>query len=61
MENKKEKAIAQALASLQIDCIYVNPDYVASYRQKNNLPATPNQGQKLTFKRGGNNGGPRRI
>lgn len=55
MENtKKEKAITQALANLQIDRIYVRPDFVTSYRQKHNLP-TPT-GMKLVFKRGGNNG-----
>ncbi len=55
MENtKKEKAIAQALASLQIDRIYVNPNFVASYRQKHNL--TRANGMKLVLRRGGNNG-----
>ena len=55
MENtKKEKAIAQALASLRIDRIYVKPEFVNSYRQKHNL--TTSSGMKLVLKRGGNNG-----
>ena len=58
MENtKKEKAIAQVLASLQIDRIYLKPDYLASYRQKNNLK--PPSTLKLVFKRGGNIGNKR--
>ena len=58
MENtKKEKAIAQAIASLQIDRIYIKPDYLTRYRQKNNLK-TPST-FKLVFKRGGNIGNKR--
>ena len=53
-KSKKEKAIAQALANLQIDRIYVKPDFINNYRQKHNIP--PANGLKLVFKRGENNG-----
>lgn len=51
---KKEKAIAQALANLQMDRIYIKQEFVARYRQKNNL--SPSSGMKLVLKRGGKNG-----
>lgn len=60
MENsKKEKAIVQAIASLQIDRIYVNPNYVSAYRAKNSIPVP--SVHSLTLKRGVNSGRKPRV
>lgn len=50
---KKERAISQALASLQIDNIFVSNDFVNTYRKKVNLP--PLGVKKLALKRGRQN------
>lgn len=45
----KEKAIAQALANLSIDRIYLSASYIENYYKKNNINCT--SGPKLVYKR----------
>lgn len=47
--NKKEKAIASAIASLRIDKIYLKDEFINEYRKKNNLHVE--QAPKLTLRK----------
>lgn len=53
-EEKKEKAIEQALASLRIDEISVSQDFLTKYRNKNGLASKVVP--QLVLKRSTNNG-----
>lgn len=56
MDNKNEKAITQALASLRIDCITVRPEAVQRvYKKRHSLSRYPSS--ILTLRRGGNKNG----
>lgn len=48
-EDKKEKAIKQAQASLNIDNIYLSPEFIKSYRVRKGLPVE--SGPKLVMRR----------
>lgn len=52
--NKTEKAIIQARASMAIDKIYVSDKFVETYKKKRDIPVPA--GPKLILLRGGKNG-----
>ncbi len=52
--NKKEKAMASAIASLKIDKIYLKEDFINEFRKKNNLNVE--SGPKLILRREEKNG-----